>query len=160
MNLDGAPNLHGDWPALLATARKLLADRVEGDPAQLEAGRLTEDQVDLRQRVARSIVAMWTAMIDRADAPECEALEFDIRTDLTAVAQAAAGRAARDPDAIVMRDEGGSPVTRTLFAHRLAALAWWHDRWERGFGSPRILIHLDADANLRRARNTAGRAAA
>ena len=132
-----------DWPALRATAERLLADRRRSDPEAVAKGTMSADAAGARDRVARSLVALWRAVESREDIPSLPACAAEIRDDL-ARATAAGERLAAT-----------RPHDTDLAAHaaRIAALDRWHRPWRNGGDMPLIafLHSCNQQARLHRA---------
>lgn len=107
---------YADWTAMRETAERLLADRARTDHEAVTAEKLAPSEADARDRVARSLVALWRAVERHEDIPELPAGDIEIRADLNAVAKIAAKAAAARP----------ADKALALYAARLATLAHHH----------------------------------
>ena len=144
-----------DWNLLAAAARRVLAQREDGDAAWVEKGRLTQAEAAARLRIARALVALWdsivageppydaeTAWIESRGAEGC--FPHELRTDLAAAADRArslAERNAQDLDA-------------ARFAEAVTALAW-HARPADHISSIVDVAHVNAAARQRGAADRA-----
>lgn len=138
------PRRRDDWEGIARLAAKLLEQRRQRYPRQIELGNLTQDQADRRIRVMAAIDALWSRVIDRVDLPHPLDCAADLGASLPEMqAEAASARdrlvqfaAARpdDRDAVADRDHGEAlwwhlqPVARGAVPHIWQAHG--HAQWE------------------------------
>lgn len=128
-----APATCADWPALRAAAELLLRGRQRSDAAAVAAGKLSPAAADARDRVARSLVAIWRAVETQTDLPDdLPAGDAEIRADLAAAVAAIGRMAAARPDNTALAQQ----------AERLAALAHHHREYRPGgYTAAIIFLH-------------------
>ncbi|GEM_PF-6451231 len=122
--------LRRDWRMLAAAAERLLADRLEKDPASVAANRMTALDATNRELTMRDLVAIWRAVVRKEPIPELQVSHAATRADLEAAATAWARIAKSRPG-----DQGCSN-----HAARVAALARYHQS-PAPSGTPEI-VHL------------------
>ncbi|WP_267382203.1 MULTISPECIES: hypothetical protein [unclassified Sphingomonas] len=116
------PRWHNDHELLAAVARRLLAQRVEGYPALVDAGRLSPAAADAGIRIMRAVAIGWRLIAAIEPEPEWlgdpereGAWPFERVASLTIAARSArvaADTSYGDPEAIG-------------FADAVDALLWW-----------------------------------
>lgn len=121
--------LRRDWPGLAAAAERLLAERLQRDPASVEAQRLTPLEAQNRERIMRDVVAIWRAVVRKEDIPELVISHAATRADLDGAAAAWARISKSKPG-----DQGCADL-----ADRVAALAWYHQPASDA-GTPMIIF--------------------
>ena len=121
--------LRRDWAGLAAAAERLLADRLERDPAAVEAERLTTAEAQSRERIMRDVVTIWRAVVRKQDLPELAVSHAAARADLEGAAAAWARISKSRPG-----DQGCADL-----AIRVAALAWYHQAVTPA-GTPQIVF--------------------
>lgn len=133
-----APRFHADWEGLALVAERLRDDRAAGDPRNVEAGRLTQQQADDRARVSNALALQWRAIARREPIPWLDAGHAEIRADLESAAAATARQAAKTPQATVQL--GAAQVRYADFAEGVAALLWQQQPYRVGTETPRIVF--------------------
>ncbi|WP_342248642.1 hypothetical protein [Sphingomonas sp. OTU376] len=118
-----------DWPGLAAAAEHLLAVRLKGDPAAVQAKRLTQLEAQNREATMRDLAAIWQAVVDKQDFPELSVGHAAIWADLKGAAASWAKIAAGRP---------GDQATADLVT-RVEALAWYHQP-VTDLGTPMIVL--------------------
>lgn len=147
-----APLLAHEWPSLAAAARRMLAQRIEHDPASVEKGTITAEVAAKRLRIARAIVAQWDSVVaysmpyDPQDAWIATdgregAYPHELREDLNTAAERARAAANRH----------GEDASAAAFADAVEALAW-HERPRDHISHVRDAAYVNA---LRRGRRAA-----
>ena len=122
------PKFADEWPALAQVANHILAARVAGFPAAVEAGKMTPEAAARGIRISTALATLWQAVTRRTDIPPLDAKWSEMADDLATAAARAAGKqmpAGEDYPACV------------------AALAWHAQPWMPGAPTARIAaIHL------------------
>jgi hypothetical protein len=130
---------YADWAAMRETAERLLADRVRTDHEAVAAEKLAPSEADARDRVARSLVALWRAVELHHDIPELPAGDIEIRADLNAVAKIAEKASAARP----------ADKALALYAARLATLAYHHRPYRDGAWTASIVFCHECNQQAR-----------
>lgn len=148
------PARRDDWEGCHRLAERILADRQAKDPASLERGRLTEEQVKNRARIACALVTFWNRVLDLQPLPAVPDCHLDLGaslTELRAEVQALRDRTARVRAATPDDLEANADAS-------IAAALWWHLQPVAPGSLPHIWIAQDY-AMFERAQHRAQRRA-
>ncbi len=116
------PARRDDWEGCHRLAERILFDRQAQDPVSLEHGRLTEEQVKTRARIAGALVTLWNRVLDFQALPaelDCSedlgASLDELRVEMQALRKWKQAALAADPS---------HPDARADAA--IAEALWWH----------------------------------
>jgi hypothetical protein len=77
------PARRDDWEGCHRLTSRILADRQAQDPVSLDRGRLTEEQVKTRARIAGALVKLWGRVLDLQALPAEPDCHHDLGASLT-----------------------------------------------------------------------------
>lgn len=110
------------WEIFAPLARRLLADRLSGDAAQVQAGHLTEQEAAARATAARDIASVWDAITAGQVPPDTSLPASAIAADLaTAIARI------EDRQTRMVPEKGDEDLLPCM-----KALWWWMRPWPSG----------------------------
>jgi len=133
-----------DAEAMLALAKRLLADRERLYPGAVAAGRMTREAASLAIGCMRALVDQWRAIAARDPVEPGDPFarhgvsHYAIRRDLAEASARAAARAAAAPG-----DEHAAAL-----AEAVAAMAWAQRPWAPGMETPHCTFLNDLNRQI------------